>query len=65
MTQLNVMSPQSYNRLVKGIYRVTLAYEGEDASFGTVLDKEVELGRFGKVTVSVRPEREFVYISIS
>ena len=47
-------------RLVKGIYRVTLDYEGEYASFGTVLDKEVELGRFSEITVPVRPEREFV-----
>ncbi|MFC1509698.1 hypothetical protein ACFL60_08470, partial [Candidatus Omnitrophota bacterium] len=47
-------------RLVKGIYRVRLDYEGEDASLGTVLDKEIELGRFSEITVLVRPEREFV-----
>ncbi len=47
-------------RLRKGIYRVTLAYEGKDAAKGVILARTQELRRFARVTFPVRPGRELL-----
>jgi hypothetical protein len=47
-------------RLKRGMYRVTLTYEGQVDPKGFILAKRQELSRFAKVTVPVRPRREMV-----
>ena len=48
-------------RLVKGLYRIRLVYEGKDASlntYGEIMDRTACLSRFSEVSVPVRPGRE-------
>ena len=47
-------------RIKKGMYHITLAYEGDDSQKGTIVERTEELTRFSKVTVPVRPGREIV-----
>lgn len=46
-------------RLKRGVYRISLIYEGKDAGLGTAFSETKTLSRFSKVTVRVRPGREF------
>jgi hypothetical protein len=47
-------------RLKKGLYRITLAGEGKDEVKGIIVQKQMELRRFSRVTIPLRPGREAV-----